>query len=138
MKNKRKKTVEQFNSYDFVQRYVYLYKCYYNANYRPELPQDTTKMKRAMDEFTLHGLNKRDFSKFLEWAMDQKAFEKKTRMTIGLLKHLTKEYLKKKGATKNIYDMQAKKDKKQMNKELQDWVEKEKKRIKKLRKKHAK
>ena len=125
---KSKKTLEEYNSRDFVDLYAYLYFVAYAAQYIPQLPKDAVHMKRTFDLFIIHGLTKFDFKGFLEWAVSEKSRKKRTRMSVGLLPHIAEDYLKERGF-ENIYDEYAKKEKEAMKKDLKKWIDVERKKL---------
>ena len=127
MKFENKKHILEYNAKDFLEVFEYYYYCYYEKEYLALFPKDTMNMKSALDQFILHGLGNLEFKEFIKWSIDEKAAKKGTRMKVGLLPHLAKEYLKNLGLI-NIYDKAVKTTKKKMKQDIKDWVAEELKR----------
>jgi len=127
--SKLNKNIDRYTIYDFVQYFGYLYYYMYEQVYNPKMPKDNINMKKVRDEFITHGRGNLEMIKFIDWAIKEKSIQKGTKMTIGFLPSLTKEYMKIHGYI-NVFDEEIKEQKKKMNKEIEDWIRKERKKFK--------
>ncbi len=130
MKFNERKKLENYTVRDFVDYFGYKHYYYYEQIYNAQFPKDNVLMRKVKDEFVMAGCGNAEMKKFIDWSFEDKSKHKKTKMTIGLLPHLVVEYMKN-NDMENVFDIENKENKEEMNEEIAKWIEEEKKRIKK-------
>lgn len=122
IESKIDKDIEDYSAKDFLDIFKHLYYTYYEDKFIPDIPLDIIKIKKAQDVFIEHDLNNREFKDFLRWAITDKAREKDTKMSIGLLKHVAKDYIEKEDY-ENVYEQNAEEEEEQLSEDMKEWIE---------------
>lgn len=120
---KRGKTIDEWNSLDFVKYFMSCYREKFKEVYQVKYSRDCSIVKRLLMQFMGRGKNNHDVHVFIDWVF---AREKTwyDRPTVGISLKIVEDYFReKKMKPKKIEFPEV--DEKALTKDMQEWLERE-------------